>query len=117
MKTVWQSLGFGVVALLGVIGFAVLKRDVAKAPVQQGATLTPSPSPAGITWDYDAALKAQAVSIGRYQVVNPTPAMTRNTMLLDTVTGQTWVYCDGTDGNSVGWCGMVRAAPWEKTPR
>jgi hypothetical protein len=44
---------------------------------------------------------------GRYQVVNGRPDMVRTIMLLDTVTGETWVICADTDGN-MAWCKMPR---------
>lgn len=47
-----------------------------------------------------------ASSAGRWQVVNGTPDMARNIMLLDSVTGQTWIACTGEAGNS--WCYMPR---------
>lgn len=40
---------------------------------------------------------------GRWQIVNPTPAMARNIALLDTATGNTWIMCIGEHG-SVNWC-------------
>lgn len=46
-----------------------------------------------------------ALVTGRYQVVNPTPQMARNIMLLDTWTGTTLINCVGTHGVS-GWCEM-----------
>lgn len=56
-------------------------------------------------------------SVGRYQVVNPTPAVASRTMLLDSVTGRTWMICTvlgedkkpiaGTEGS--GWCDMTQA--------
>lgn len=42
---------------------------------------------------------------GRYQIVNGTPEMTRNIMLLDTQTGKTWIICTGSDG-ATWWCTM-----------
>ena len=54
---------------------------------------------------------------GRFQIVNGTPELTRNIMLLDTVTGDTWILCT-TEGAS-GWCRMPRsgaAASIEKSP-
>lgn len=45
-------------------------------------------------------------SPGRWQVVNGTPDMTRNIMLLDSTTGETWVTCSSEDGRS--WCYMPR---------
>lgn len=54
-----------------------------------------------------AAPPASVASIaGRWQVVNGTPDMARNIMLLDSVTGQTWIACTSEDGNS--WCYMPR---------
>jgi len=57
-------------------------------------------------------------SVGRYQVVDPTPGVVRNALLLDTVTGHTWIACtivgdggkpiEGTESN--GWCSMSQAA-------
>jgi hypothetical protein len=57
------------------------------------------------------------VEVGRYQVVNPTPQFIRNSILLDTVTGHTWITCTiqdedgkpipGTESN--GWCRMTQA--------
>lgn len=44
---------------------------------------------------------------GRFQIVNGTPDMVRNIMLLDTVTGDVWVSCSGTDGVR-GWCPMPK---------
>jgi|SRR2546425_2082891 len=54
---------------------------------------------------------------GRFQIVNGTPDMTRNIMLLDTVTGDTWILC--TTEGATGWCRMPRsgtAASMEKSP-
>ena len=31
---------------------------------------------------------------GRFQIVNGTPDVARNIMLLDTVTGDTWLFCN-----------------------
>lgn len=44
---------------------------------------------------------------GRYQIVNGTPEMTRNIMLLDTATGNSWIICGDKDGVS-HWCEMDR---------
>jgi len=54
---------------------------------------------------------------GRFQVVNPVPEVLRNTMLLDTVTGKTWLFCSITDNSGkvlsgtegTGWCEMTQA--------
>lgn len=42
---------------------------------------------------------------GRYQIVNGTPQITRNIMLLDTQVGRSWVICSMRDSTS-GWCPM-----------
>ncbi|EPX59094.1 hypothetical protein D187_003471 [Cystobacter fuscus DSM 2262] len=42
-------------------------------------------------------------------MVNPTPDMTRNTMLLDTATGDSWVLCI-VDGGSKGWCPLPKGS-------
>ena len=49
---------------------------------------------------------------GRFQIINGTPEMTRNIVLIDTETGRTWLMCD-TKGVSLtaavvdtGWCAM-----------
>jgi hypothetical protein len=57
-------------------------------------------------------------AVGRYQIVNGTPELTRNIMLLDTATGQTWQICTisgpadpGNPGKSIefaSWCLMSR---------
>jgi len=46
---------------------------------------------------------------GRFQVVNGTPEITRNIMLLDSVTGEAWIYCDH-QGGVPGWCYMPRSS-------
>lgn len=54
----------------------------------------------------EAARLAHMSSLaGRFQVVNPTPALARNVMLLDTWTGATSMACVGEGGVS-GWCQM-----------
>jgi hypothetical protein len=40
---------------------------------------------------------------GRWQIVNGTPEMTRNIMLLDTETGNSWIVCTGA-GDETKWC-------------
>lgn len=52
---------------------------------------------------------------GRWQIVNPTPNMVRNTMLLDTQTGQAWVTCLD-DAGHVAWCGPVKRTSGTITP-
>ncbi len=47
----------------------------------------------------------------RYQIVNPTPESRINYMLLDTVTGDTWITCTQKTAASQsmeGWCKMFR---------
>ena len=46
--------------------------------------------------------------VGRYQIVNGTPQLSINIMLLDTVTGDSWIKCSS---KSVGdlWCKMPRS--------
>jgi hypothetical protein len=40
------------------------------------------------------------VPVGRFQIVNGTPEMTQNIMLLDTLTGDSWVICNGGGGKT-----------------
>jgi hypothetical protein len=55
--------------------------------------------------------------VGRYQVVNPSPQFRGDAILLDTVTGHTWITCNivGGDGKLIagteshGWCDMTQA--------
>jgi hypothetical protein len=49
----------------------------------------------------------RASSSGRWTIVNGTPELTRNIMLLDTVTGETWVTCSDTTGTRY-WCKIIR---------
>jgi hypothetical protein len=44
---------------------------------------------------------------GRWQIVNGTPEMTRNIMLLDTQTGDSWINCSDSKG-ATNWCSMSR---------
>ncbi len=44
---------------------------------------------------------------GRWQVVNGSPTALRTVMLLDTATGDTWIFCASTDKVD-GWCRMTR---------
>ena len=56
--------------------------------------------------------------VPRYQIVNPTPDVAIDTMLLDTYTGRSWKLCDmskNTTTQSVrivdtGWCEMLRSS-------
>jgi hypothetical protein len=45
-----------------------------------------------------------STSSGRYQVVNGTPELSKNIMLLDSATGQSWIICNGDNGAQ--WCRM-----------
>lgn len=53
-------------------------------------------------------------SPGRFQIVNGTPDLARNIMLLDTVTGDSWITCRSDIGNPVGhsyadgWCPLPK---------
>jgi hypothetical protein len=70
-----------VATALAAVSIATFARGEAKATVQSGS--------------------------GRYQVVNGTPEMARNIMLLDSATGETWIACIG-EGGASNWCHMVR---------
>jgi hypothetical protein len=48
----------------------------------------------------------EAGVVGRYHIVNATPTIAANTMLLDTMTGKSWITCPGTDGLP-GWCSIA----------
>jgi hypothetical protein len=50
---------------------------------------------------------APVSEIGRFQVVNGTPQYAMNIMLLDTVTGDTWIKC-GSPETSDTWCKVNR---------
>ncbi|WP_310569323.1 hypothetical protein [Gemmatimonas sp.] len=45
---------------------------------------------------------------GRFVIVNGTPELARNIMLLDTQTGRTWIACTAKDVGSTdsNWCSM-----------
>jgi hypothetical protein len=43
---------------------------------------------------------------GRFQIVNGTPDLTRNIMLLDTETGDSWIICTIGENNGDAWCRM-----------
>jgi len=45
---------------------------------------------------------------GRWQVVNGSPTALRTVMLLDTATGDTWIFCASADKVD-GWCRMSRS--------
>lgn len=44
---------------------------------------------------------------GRWQIVNGTPEMSRNIMLLDTQTGDSWITCADSKAGT-NWCSMSR---------
>jgi hypothetical protein len=46
--------------------------------------------------------------IGRFQVVNGTPSMAANIMLLDTATGESWIKCSSEDVGSL-WCAVPKS--------
>lgn len=48
--------------------------------------------------------QAQSAADGRYQIVNGTPSMSRNIMLLDTAIGQSWITCENKKEGRSGWC-------------
>jgi len=70
----------------------------------------------GVQWDDQKPAaaarpppKSPALSPGaRWQIFNGTPEMAKNIMLLDTVTGQTWILCHDSKTNADGWCNMFR---------
>jgi hypothetical protein len=48
----------------------------------------------------------EAGPVGRYHITNPTPTNAANTMLLDTITGKSWITCPGGEGLP-GWCSIA----------
>lgn len=60
---------------------------------------------------YAAPRQLSSGAAGRFQVVNPTPDMSRNIMLLDSMTGETWIACDSRDPDgsaTTQWCVIPR---------
>jgi hypothetical protein len=57
---------------------------------------------------------------GRWQIVNGTPEMSRNIMLLDTQTGDSWINCTSASGQN-DWCVITRTnlptSSSDKTPQ
>jgi hypothetical protein len=50
---------------------------------------------------------------GRWQIVNGTPQLSENIMLLDTETGNSWITCnlpspDSISEVSTGWCALTK---------
>jgi hypothetical protein len=46
---------------------------------------------------------------GRYQIANGTPELSKNIMLLDTWTGETWIICGGNGVSATSWCPVLHA--------
>jgi hypothetical protein len=44
---------------------------------------------------------------GRFQIVNGTPEQARNIMLLDSMSGESWIVCTDEESGT-GWCQMPR---------
>jgi hypothetical protein len=55
------------------------------------------------------SVPTSSLTMGRFQIVNPTPDAIINTMLIDTATGQSWQTCK--NGERSGWCPLF----WHKT--
>jgi hypothetical protein len=53
-----------------------------------------------------STISTQAAN-GRWQIVNGTPEMSRNIMLLDTQTGDSWIVCSDSKGVTY-WCSLSR---------
>jgi hypothetical protein len=51
-------------------------------------------------WSSFTPTRLRAAKEGRYQIVNGTPELTRNIMLLDTWTGNTWIVCEDKEAAS-----------------
>jgi hypothetical protein len=110
--------------LVLVVGYATssVGQSAAKkqtTPVQAAAKATrPKPDMNAFkTFDeYEAALvnwKIEqmvnpALNVGRYQIV-ASPAAMRATFLLDTVTGESWILCNGADAGDT-WCSVPRTS-------
>jgi hypothetical protein len=45
---------------------------------------------------------------GRWQIVNGTPGLSRNIMLLDTQTGDSWITCEDS-AKSTHWCWIPKS--------
>lgn len=76
-----------------VVGLVVLA-SVAAITFAQGRSTLPQPV---------------TVASGRFLIVNGTPEFSNNIMLLDTATGDSWIYCAHQNGVS-GWCFMPRSS-------
>ncbi len=86
-------------ALLGVlIGGIVVAAGI-------GWTVSAQPAPTLSGDGIRKGLRELGQDVGRYQIVNGTPQYAANIMLLDTVTGNSWVMCSGPDVGDQ-WCKM-----------
>ncbi len=105
---------FGAIAMLasvsiGCSGFPTPYKN-AEATVPSAVRLA-ADGPGGIT-DLANQLTTKRQDVGRFQIVNGTPGVTANIMLLDTVTGESWLLCPGTGGNEDRlWCQMRLIGP------
>jgi hypothetical protein len=81
----WKFVVFALAAVLGGTFLLAQTRQ---------STQTPQPQP---------PQSAAVQRTGRFEIVNGTPDMARNIMLLDTWTGDSWEKCSSTD-NDDGWC-------------
>jgi hypothetical protein len=82
---------FVALTLAIVLGFILL--------LDQTHAQAPQPAPSRVV----------ASGYGRFQIVNGTPELTRNIMLLDTETGESWITCTDSDNSSL-WCHMERSS-------
>jgi hypothetical protein len=57
-----------------------------------------------------------AASTGRWTIVNGTPEMASNIMLLDTFTGDSWISCEDPDGTTE-WCRIPRSEGASKSKK
>ena len=90
--------------IVGVVVGAVL------ASAAAGWVIAAQPPPKAVVGQ-DAvagALRQLGQDVGRFQVVNGTPQLAANIMLLDTVTGDSWVLCNSTQAGDV-WCKVERS--------
>src|SRR5277367_3839022 len=51
---------------------------------------------------------------GRWAIVNGTPELAHNIMLLDTQTGDAWILCNSADGET-NWCTITRTSSTTST--
>ena len=97
-----MKIGIAPLALLGLL----VACDQPAQPAEKPAYCTPGTGLVGC----DPAQPPHAVNpgtVGRFQIVNGTPAMSRNVMLLDTLTGDSWQIC-GANKSINEWCLMAR---------